>query len=931
MLASRPACEEMVLDAVRALVAEVNPSCHATLTLDSDLERDLGLDSLARAELLIRIEEALRVRLPDALVAEAQRPRSFVDSALRAPSSSAARPSSAAVAEPRAAGAIAPAPGARTLLEALDWHASAHPDRTHVRLLSGDAAPAYELSYGSLRDRAGAVADGIARCDVAPGDKVALMLPTCLEYFVAFFGTLAAGAVPVPLYPPVRAAQFEDYIQRQVGILENAEVRALVTVSEARPLARAVRGRVAPLRTVTTVANLERPTRREARPPVRAGDTALLQYTSGSTGSPKGVVLTHSDLLENIRAMARAAAADANDVFVSWLPLYHDMGLIGAWLGSLVIGFPLVVMSPVAFLARPASWLRAMSDHRATLTGAPNFGYELCVRNVRDDEIRDVDLSSLRLAFNGAEPVSAETLERFQERFGAYGLAPNVQAPVYGLAEAAVGLAFPPPGRAPVVERIERQTLARSGRAVLAGPGEADVRRVVACGQPLAGYALRVVDAASNDVGERREGRIEFRGPSATSGYYRNEEATRALFDGDWLDTGDLGYLAAGEIFLTGRAKDLIIRAGRNLHPEELEEAIGALPGIRSGCVAAFASPDPRLGTEKLVVAAETHARDPTEMARVRESVVALAVDVVATPPDDVVLLPPRTLPKTSSGKIRRAAARERYEQGRLGLPSRRPRAEIVRLLFRGAFARARRARHAAGGIAYACYAWAVALILAAPVAVSTLVLPRRSWRFAVVRHAARLLAHAVRIPLSVTGEEHVPRGGPGVIVANHPSYIDGLVLISVLRRPVVFVVASEFRAKPWSSLFLRRLGVEFVERATPEQGAADTRRLIASARSGNLVVVFPEGRLSRVPGLRAFRLGAFLVATEVHAPLVPVAVRGTRSVVPPGHAFPRRGKIDVVIGAQMTPEQPGWAGAVALSRAARATVLAECAEPDIA
>ncbi len=256
---------------------------------------------------------------------------------------------------------------------------------------------------------------------------------------------------------------------------------------------------------------------------------------------------------------------------------------------------PLVSMSPLTFLLRPARWLRAIAEHRATISAAPNFAYELCLNKIDDADLVGVDLSAWRLAFNGAEPVNPTTLRRFTERFLPYGLHSDALMPVYGLAEAAVGLAFPPVGRGPVFDRIRRGELLTTGRAQPADPGAApgDCMEFVACGRPLPGYELRVVDRADSELADRTEGHIQFRGPSATSGYFRNPDATHDLFHGDWLATGDLGYLAGGDPFVTGRDKDLIIRAGRNLHPEEIEAAIGWLPGVRKGCVAVFAVPDP--------------------------------------------------------------------------------------------------------------------------------------------------------------------------------------------------------------------------------------------------------------------------------------------------------------------------------------------------
>ena len=277
------------------------------------------------------------------------------------------------------------------------------------------------------------------------------MLPTGREYFTAFMGTLMAGGVAVPIYPPARPSGLEEHLRRQAAILGNALAAVLVTVPEARLVARLLRAHVPSLRTVTTVADLQAG---GPGPPHAAApdDVALLQYTSGSTGDPKGVMLTHRHLLANIRAMGAAEAPTPSDVFVSWLPLYHDMGLIGAWLAGLYHGFPLAVMPPLAFLARPARWLRAICEQHGTLSASPNFGYELCLRHVSDAELAGVDLSSWRLAFDGSEPVSAGTIRRFTDRFAPYGLRPEAMTPAYGLAEAGVGLTFPPLGRGPVVD-----------------------------------------------------------------------------------------------------------------------------------------------------------------------------------------------------------------------------------------------------------------------------------------------------------------------------------------------------------------------------------------------------------------------------------------------------------------------------------------------
>ncbi|NWG76135.1 MAG: AMP-binding protein, partial [Rubrivivax sp.] len=350
-------------------------------------------------------------------------------------------------------------------------HLRAHPDRVQATVLADERET--PLTYRRLDEASSALAAGLQRASVAPRQCVAIMLPTSPEYFFAYLGILKAGAIPVPIYPPARASQLEDHVRRHTGILANAQAVLLVTVPEAMTVARLLQAGVPGLRHVATPAALMDGGGTPAPVAVHADDVAFIQYTSGSTGQPKGVALTHANLLANIRAMAAAVQATPRDVFVSWLPLYHDMGLIGAWLGSLLVGFPLVVMSPLAFLARPRRWLEGITRHGGTLSAGPNFAYELVLKRLADDDLAGLDLRTWRLAFNGAEAVSPDTVRRFAERFAACGLAPTAMAPVYGLAEASVGLLFPPLGRVVPVDAIDRDTFTRERRAVPAKPGDA--------------------------------------------------------------------------------------------------------------------------------------------------------------------------------------------------------------------------------------------------------------------------------------------------------------------------------------------------------------------------------------------------------------------------------------------------------------------------
>lgn len=550
-----------------------------------------------------------------------------------------------------------------TLIEALESQADRQPDRIHVQLAERHGRTR-EITFRTLRREAGAVAAGLIRRGVRPGDTVAIMLPTGLEFFGAFYGTLYAGAIPVPLYPPARATQIEAHLRRISGILANCEARVLLTAGRVRLLAPLLRARCPQLRVIATTDEMAARHARIAAPHVASSDTAFLQYTSGSTGHPKGVVLTHANLMANLQAMQSATGITSEDCFVSWLPLYHDMGLIGACLGALVYGYRLVVLSPLDFLARPESWLRAIHQHRATVTAAPNFAYELCANKVDDNAILTVDLCSLRLAFNGAEAVSARTIDRFTHRFELCGFRREAMTPVYGLAECALGLAFPPPERAPVIDRVARDPLFRDGVARPCEPGDATPLCVVCCGRALPGHSIRIADDLGNTLPERTQGRIEFRGPSATSGYFHNPEATARLFDGEWLDTGDLGYLAEGELYVTGRAKDIIVRRGHKIHPHELEEAIARLPGVRKGGVAVFPAADPRHETERVVALVELKEARPRTCDELAAQINHRALDLIGVPVDEIVFAPPRTVLKTSSGKVRHAACREAFERG---------------------------------------------------------------------------------------------------------------------------------------------------------------------------------------------------------------------------------------------------------------------------
>jgi len=925
---TEPASE--LLDIVRTLFAELHRQSgpDRPIRLDSSLDQELGFDSLARVELILRIQRRFGIDLPQDTLTRAETPRDLLEAVQKGTSGAvrqAPRPSVAPLESAREEAAEA-----TTLLEVIDWHVRRQPDRIQIVHLSEHGEQ--PIACRDLTEASERVAAGLQHRGLEAGQSVAIMLPTCPEYFPVYVGILLAGGIPVPIYPPAHLAQVEEHVRRHVGILCNAQAVLLVTIPEARAVAWLLRVHVPSLGQVVSAQELLQSRESLSRVPVAAQDVAFIQYTSGSTGDPKGVVLTHANLLANIRAMGQAIGLRPDDVFVSWLPLYHDMGLIGAWLGTLYFGIPLVVMSPLTFLVRPIRWLQAIQAYRGTLSAAPNFAYELCVKKIGDEELVGLDLSAWRLAFNGAETVLPETLTRFGRRFAPYGFHSEALTPVYGLAECSVGLAFPPSGRGPLVDRVQRESFTRTGRAVPAASDQASALSFVSCGRPLSGHELRIVDASGNELEERQEGRLEFRGASATRGYFNNPQATSQLFREGWLDSGDRGYIAAGEVFLTGRVKDIVIRGGRNIYPHEVEEAVGEIPGVRKGCVVVFGSPDPASGTERLVVLAETRERGQHERQHLCEAINTVVVEVLGEPADQVVLAPLRTILKTSSGKLRRAATRALFESGLAGEHKRAGWWQVASLAAGAMIPQLQRwaTRAADGG--FAAWAWAVFCLVAPVVWLVTSVTMRPSWAWAVSRAGARLLLWLTRTPVTVSGLEHVPRGTPCVLVANHASYLDGMVLVAALSEPRGFVAKRELLEQFIPRVYLQRLGAEFVERFAAHEGVQDARRLEVALRAGRALVFFPEGTFTRSPGLMPFRMGAFLVAANTGIPVVPVAICGTRSILRDGQWWPRRGAITITFGAPLLPVADAldaFAAAVILRDAARAHIVRHCGEPD--
>lgn len=933
MLAAAAEATEPLIEIARATLQDLRheEADSLPLTLDSTLDHDLGLDSLARVELFTRIEHDLGVRLPDSLFETAETLRDIAVILSRTPTLHRVTHRDRVgltIAKPSIA---APPATVTTLDQALRWHREQQPDFAHITICVDDREEV--ITYDQLWRDARDIAGGLQQRGLRVGDTVALMLPTGRDYFGAFFGILLAGAVPVPLYPPTRLSQIEEHVRRHAGILANALAGTLITTTEMRRLAGVLRLHAPSLHTITTADELRSLHAEPRHVDLHAGSMALLQYTSGSTGQPKGVVLTHANVLSNIGALGSALDVRREDVFVSWLPLYHDMGLIGAWLGTLFFGLPLVVMSPLSFLTRPLRWLEAIHRHRATLSAAPNFAYELCLKRITEDELAGLDLSTWRIAMNGAEAVIPDTLQRFQERFARCGLRRSALTPVYGLAECSVGLTIPPLERGPRVDVIERELFVQEGTATPASADVPGTLSFVSCGRPLPGHEVRIVDDEGHHLGERREGRLEFRGPSATQGYHRNPEATRKLLRDSWLDSGDRAYVAGGEVYVTGRIKDIIIRAGRHIYPDELEAAIGAVPDVRKGCVAVFGSKDAATGTERVIVLAETRVAEPKQHEALRDAILAAVVQVIGEPPDDVALVAPHTVLKTSSGKIRRAASREVYESGRYSSTQRRAAwVQLLRLILSAAAPASRRALRRLSDLLYGIYFWSVFALLGSVMFLLCMLPLSEQAIWSIGHRTTRLFLTLVGIRFSVVGEERAAQSAGEIVVANHSSYLDGLLLMAALPRASRFVAKRELARMPVVGRLLRKLRVVFVERFAVRAGVTDTRRLARLAAQGESCIFFPEGTFVRAPGVLPFHLGAFAAAVAADRPIIPIALRGARALLRDEQWLPRREPILVHIGAPIKAvgARNAFEATIQLRDAARRHILQYCGEPDL-
>lgn len=543
---------------------------------------------------------------------------------------------------------------ARTIAGMLRRRAAVIGDRPGIRFKDGDAWE--EWTWRRFWDEARRAAAGLWEAGVRPGDRVMVLIPEVKTAVRSLFGLWALGAVPVPVGLPFRLTDLGAFLDQLRGTARRLGARAIL-VSQALS---AFASSTEDIRVLVGEALSAEPT--DALPdPDDAPGTALIQLTSGSTGHPRGVVLSHDRLLLHLESMSEALPSHGSSVAVSWLPLHHDMGLIGGLLFPFYNGFVASMMSPQIFRARPLSWLEAMSSLRATICAAPPSAYAMMIRLAAKARAAGLDLGDWECAMIGAEPISPDLLGRFAEAFAPVGFRAEAFFPVYGLAEATVAVTFPRLLERWRVDVIDRADLERRGRATPRAPGP-DALELTCVGRPIPGTEVRIVGAGGESLPERRIGEILVQAPTLMQGYHDDPEATAEALRGGWLRTGDLGYLGEGELFITGRKKEIIIRGGHNLMPSVIEEVASGVEGVRSGCVAAVGARSAEDETEMVHLVAETRA-DAEEHAALEDRL-RRALRVYGIPVDRIQLVPPGTLPKTTSGKLRRRAVAEAIARG---------------------------------------------------------------------------------------------------------------------------------------------------------------------------------------------------------------------------------------------------------------------------
>ena len=578
----------------------------------------------------------------------------------------------------------------RTINQAIEDAAKAEPHRgfrfvpdTGVPGFSGptrgpaDPTEASEasFSFAAVERMSARFGGALQALGLRKGDRVALILPNNDDFVLCFLGAIRAGIIPAPIYPPMALGQLQAYLDNTRHIVAKSGARVLVTTAKIKRLLGTVQSACPALEQVVAIEGIRESTEPLKSEKVGLDDVAFIQFTSGSTSRPKGVTLTHANLAANIKCiMEDGLQSGPEDVGISWLPLYHDMGLIGFVLAPLYHLVPIVYLPALLFLKRPVTWFQAITRHRGSIAYAPNFAYALCIKRIKAAELEGLDLSTWRVAGCGAEPIRPETLEGFADAFAKIGFRKEALLPSYGMAESSLAVTFTELSQGVKTISVNGPVLWEKGRAELLAEDADDAVRLVSCGPEFPEHTVRIFqpddEASERPLDEGNVGELRVAGPSVMRGYWEDAELTRSSFAGRFLKTGDLGFVHDRHIFVCGRSKEIVIVNGRNYYPQDMEWEASKVAGVRRGNVVAFGARDPsgmERDRERVVLAFEVQeperiGQTSTLVAEVRRAV----QEGMGLTLDDVVALPPGALPKTSSGKLQRAKTRELYETGEL-------------------------------------------------------------------------------------------------------------------------------------------------------------------------------------------------------------------------------------------------------------------------
>ncbi len=784
-------------------------NCDYFLSMDDKFEADLGLGSLERLELFSQIETTLGVKLSPSEISTIQTLRDIVTILARSHGSQSLVVNQCDKATVQAV-TIDPSK-VTNLRDLLIMYTQRYPNRRHVVLLSGDGSEK-EITYAMLYKQAGKISNALTTRGIQTGDHVALLLPSGEDFLYSFLGVIFSGAIPIPICPPESANQVGEYISQAVSILKKSDVRLLVTFGKFQKLAKFFRGFLPHLLGVTTTNDLLKSEFYLPKLKISSSQAAFVQYTYGSAGNFKKIVLTHKNILENIRSILKLFEVTTSDITVSWLPLHHDTDLIVMWLANLYFGSTLVLYSSKNFLSRPESWLWTIHKYRATISAGPNFAYEICINKINDNTLLGLDLSSWRIAGNISEMVCAQTLKRFSEKFSQYGFKSKALTNVYVLSEGAILMCAGSILEDQKIDRIASHEFHQKNIAKPIFEREKKYYEFVSCGSPIDNYQIRIVDEENTCLPERNIGMVHCKVRSMMCEYYRDQAVSEKVFHGGWIDTGDLGYLAEGELYITGRRKDIITKEGKNYYPTEIEDIITMYSDLNFGQVVVFSSVENLSGIKKILAIVESKNNDKNSHKILKKQICQIVVKCLGFSLDDILIVTENVLPKTTNGKLRRYVCGEIYSQKNIRKIKNNIIIKLFNIYVRCFIAKTKKILTLCLRFFYTIYLFLVLISMASLTYIAIRFFNRDNGE-KIIKTASKITLRASFCSIEIDGINHIKSKKNMIFVSNHASYIDVLVLVAFLPGHFCYVAKSELKKSYFLRKILKTLEIVYVDR----------------------------------------------------------------------------------------------------------------------